>query len=331
MKYETKVWKIIEIYKNREDIQFPEYQRDPNVWDDKKKARLIDSMIKGIPIPALTFYKQNSKAFDCVDGGQRIQSIVSFFDGKLTVPGYGTVDTIQPKILQTIEDYKISSVLITDAKESELREMFIRLQIGAHLNAGEKLNATTGEMKNFVFKLAKSHPFFQKINIPSRRFSKEQVLAQICLNSISRQLKGNYQSARFEKLLAFFNQYDKLEKIKSEVETIKNTLDLLNNSFGNNAKEFTNRALVLSAYLFVEKLSKEGDKKRVAIFPEFYLKFIKILKEQSSKGLDYDKKYREIVDFYTYVTQAAFEPYAIKNRDSILEKYFKIYKKDGKI
>ncbi|MBI2583506.1 MAG: DUF262 domain-containing protein [Candidatus Aenigmarchaeota archaeon] len=331
MKHRIEKWKVIDLYKDRDKIQYPYYQRSPNIWNEEKRAKLIDSIVNGIPIPLIFLYEQNGgDSYDCVDGQQRIQSIMEFLDGHLTTE-YGNIDRITERVRVKIENYELSIVIIEDADEDDLRKLFIRLQLGAPLNAGEKLNATTGEMRDLIFKRLKEHPFIQKVNIPSRRFSKEQVLAQICINSFSLALKGTFQSARFEKLLSFFEQYEKLDRYHQEVGTIERTLNILDKYFGDDARRLTNRALVLTAYLFIENLIKNDPEENVPIFVQFYLRFIEKLKEQASLGLDYDKRYRKIVDFYTYVTQAAFEPYSISRRAKIIEDFFSYFKQTGRI
>ena len=330
MKYEIEKWTAKKLYMIRDTIQFPEYQREPRVWTEKMMESLIDSIVLGIPIPPLFVIQLENGSYDCVDGQQRIRSVWYFFDGELKYDDK-TVEEISEGMRSKIEKYVFIIIRLEEAKDKDLRELFIRLQLGAHLNAGEKLNAATGDMKDFVFQLAKTHPFFKNISIPTRRFAREQVLAQICLNSFSLSIRKRYQSARWERLLEFFVQFDKLDRYKTELNIVKNTLDLLDESFGHKAKELTNRALILSAYLFVENMVRLGRTKESRRFVEFYLKFIEVMKAQARKGLDYDRKYRTVVYFYSNVTQAAFEPYSIERRQGILQEFFEYYEKTGKI
>jgi len=321
-------WTLEKLYDMRDNIQFPEYQREPNVWDDEKRAKLIDSIIKNIPIPSLFLFKQDDDSYDCIDGQQRIQSIIAFFDGDINVEGYGTIDEFrgQPELISKVENYEFSIIIIESADEEELRDLFLRLQLGTPLNAGEKLKAATGEMRDFVFDTAKENQFIKNISIPARRYSKEQVLAKICLNSFSLQLKGTYKNASYKNLLAFFEQFDKLDRYKDEINLIEKTLDTLNLLFAEKAKLLKNRALVVSAYLFVEKLIKENREPESKLFSEFYLKFIEILNREASEGLDYNPEYRTLMEFQKYVIQAAFSPSQLKKRDEILVEYFEYWK-----
>lgn len=59
-------------------IDFPEYQREPNLWSLTEKQRLIDSMVRRFDIAPLYLYRDTPGSIDCVDGRQRIGTIMSF-------------------------------------------------------------------------------------------------------------------------------------------------------------------------------------------------------------------------------------------------------------
>jgi hypothetical protein len=333
MKYVIEEWLAEDLYRMRHLIQYPDYQREPSVWNDEKKRLLIDSMFIGLDIPKIYLYKQEgSENYDCVDGQQRIRAVIEFFDGQLTTyrerRNWNELSGAEQNI---IRNYKFTIAVITEANDNELRLLFLRLQLGSPLNAGEKLHALTGDMRNFVFHYGKDHPFFQKVQIPQRRYAKETVFAQICINSFYLSIHKNFYRARYEDLKSFFEQYASLKGFKTDTDRIKITLDKLDSYFGENAKNFGNRASIVSAYLFFEELIKNGEDDKLMIFVEFYLKFLETLEEQTQKGLDYDRKYRDLLNFQTYVTQASVEKYAIEGRHKILKDYFEYYIKNKKI
>jgi len=59
-------------------IDFPEYQREPSVWELWKKQRLIDSILRDIDIASIYLFKKGDSSYDCIDGRQRINAILSF-------------------------------------------------------------------------------------------------------------------------------------------------------------------------------------------------------------------------------------------------------------
>ncbi|MFH0889536.1 MAG: DUF262 domain-containing protein [Candidatus Aenigmatarchaeota archaeon] len=331
MKHRIEQWKVIDIFKKRGAIEFPDYQREPNVWDSSQKSKLIDSIISDIPIPLIFLYEKNDGFFDCIDGRQRINSIVEFFNGDVIVDDK-CIEDFNETTKERIENFKIPIAIIEEgAEDQELREMFRRLQLGKPLNVGEKLHSLSGDMKDFVFKTAINYPFIKKVRIPKKRFSKEQIIAQICINSFGISILGKYQSANYDNLLSFFKQYQSLKNNKENIELIEKTFDVLNKSFGKSANEIGNRAYIITAYLFVENLIRTKKENETAKFAAFYLRFIRTLKEQVKKGLDYDKKYRKLLYFYNFVIQAAYGQFSIKMRNEIITEFFEYYNNYGKI
>ena len=78
-------WSVEDLRANFPRVDFPEYQREPNLWSLIEKQRLIDSMIRRFDIASLYFYRHGDGAIDCVDGRQRIGAIMSFL-GEITRP-----------------------------------------------------------------------------------------------------------------------------------------------------------------------------------------------------------------------------------------------------
>lgn len=72
------------------------YQRKSNVWAEDKKSFLIDSILKNYPVPAIfmrPIVDDNGKTkYDIVDGKQRLQAIISFIEGDITLTTYFAED-----------------------------------------------------------------------------------------------------------------------------------------------------------------------------------------------------------------------------------------------
>ena len=56
----------------------PGFQRN-YVWDIKRASRLIESLIRGLPVPQLFIYEEARNKFLVIDGHQRLMSIYYFF------------------------------------------------------------------------------------------------------------------------------------------------------------------------------------------------------------------------------------------------------------
>jgi hypothetical protein len=324
-------WSAEELYSKRSQIQYPDYQREPRIWNSKKRQKLIDSMLRGLDIPKIYLYKNKNGQYDCVDGQQRIETVFEFFDGYSNLPDGRNWDRLSPKEQTVISEYNFTVALITQASEEELRLLFLRLQLGAPLNVGEKLNAIKGDIRNFVFHVGKTHPFFVRVRIPKRRYAKETVFAQICINSFHRSIFKSFYGARYDQLSAFFEQYAHLAPFEKEIDLIKYTLDEMYRCFGENTSKLRNRAVIVSGYLFFEELIRDEKLDKLQTFSEFYLKFLDILQEQTLKGFEYDRKYREILDFQSLVIQAAVSRKSIEQRHEMIREYFEHYLETKKI
>lgn len=356
MKKDNNKWKIKEFIDNIGMISFPEYQREPNVWDLKKRQRLIDSILRGIDISSIYLYRNEKDDYDCVDGRQRLSAILSYanknkaddqYNGfSVTIfneiyednPDLEKIKDMKieelPKTFQDrFYDYEISVVELSDVENPlELNLFFLRLQLGQILNSGEKLNAMAGKMRDFIFKDLKNNPVFNSINVRYRRFTREQIAAQIVLNYFSVHYNGRYQRARYIDLLEFFkekanfNEKDRelINKIKSHLETIRKT-------FEDKLWLVNNKALVVSLVLFVCKLIDDKKSNEIELFSEFFVKLIKTLRWQIPAGVNIEESYKYMaLGFQTYITQAADEKYAIEKREEFLLKQFDYFKSNKK-
>lgn len=343
MKREIIKWTAEELYSKRERIQYPPYQREPTVWLPRKKQLLLDSMLIGLDIPKIYLYSpanseywkdltnENTRMYDCVDGQQRIVSVVEFFDGKLRLDDGRLFEDLSREEQGKLLYYEFTITLITQATDEDLRLLFLRLQLGAPLNVGERLHAMKGQLRDFVFEVGKNHPFFASLPLQDRRFYRETVFAEICINSFYRSLRGTFYTARYEELKTFFEQYSNISKYQSQVKCIIKTLDLMTEYFQDCILDLRSRAVVVTAYLFFEGLFLNKETAKMRVFPKFYREFITTLSEQSSRGLDYDRRYRELLNFQNYVIQAAATKTAITARDTIVGEFFDYYLKTGKI
>jgi len=353
MKTQHEYWTIEKLSKNINNIEFPEFQREPTVWDLEKKQRLIDSILRDFDISSIYFYKKENGGYDCIDGRQRINAIWSFLgindadeaDNKFHLimqneiyddKGYfnevdqNRFEFFSEKWKKIFMNYKLNIVEIIEVgDDEELNLLFLRLQIASVLNAGEKLHAMTGDMRNWIFINLVKKEFFKKIKIPQRRYAKEQVAAQIALNAFSKRDNEDFQRSRYIDLQQFFKKYTYLSTVdKKLTKEIEETFDKIVKSFDEKLEYVSNRAFAVSIYLFVSELIVLKKEKEIKKFSEFFVEFLKTLKWQIPKGVQMDRQYYDLLKFQTNVTQAAGEKTSIQKRHDFLKEYFDFYKKE---
>ena len=337
MKRKIENWSLEKLIKERPNISFPEYQREKSLWSAEKKSLLIDTILEDIDIPKLYFNRTSNNNYEVVDGQQRLWAIWEFFGGEFNYKRQ-KFSQLTSSQQSTIKNYALQITVLDDADEAYLRKLFVRLQIALLLVTGEKLNAATGVIKDLVFDDLVSHHFIKGLKkLPPKRFSRQTLCAQICINSFMRAKLGSFVSTRYENLLHFFQEYaqpqgkDK-DFFQAQSERVTTVLNELWAIYGVKAAELSNRSYILSLYLFTEELlgengefpDGEGEE-----FVDFTFKLWKRLKEEAKKG--FDRTNKELYTFGTYLSSAPTEKYQIENRHKRLKEYFDYFKKTGKI
>lgn len=357
MKTQKLDWQIKDLIDNSNKIEYPEFQREPTVWKLDKKQRLIDSICRDFDISSIYFYKKEGGGYDCIDGKQRINAIMSYiglndadtednmfhlqieneiFDDPeefVSALHNKRYDRLEKKWKERIGNYRLNIVLIEGVEfELELNLLFLRLQIASILNAGEKLHAMSGEMRDWIFRKLYKHPYFGSISVPKRRYAREQVATQIVLNIFSLRDEESYHRCRYVDMQNFFKTYNELNRSDKELtKVIIDTLTQIVNKFGDTLSYVNNRAIAVSLFLFVDFLNKSIKKEKLdnemSEFKDFFVLFLKTLRWQIPKGIDIHRAYRDLLKFQSSVTQAAVEKTAIEKRHDMWRDYFDHYKK----
>lgn len=203
----------------------PEYQRG-RVWSDAQNKRFIDSILRGYPVPFLFMHALNQtddegkKVYDIVDGQQRIFALRQYVDIDLKLLTHNEMERNFPSLVlgkhgdenwcgKTFVDLpdkyknKLKSrqlpVVILEGDESEVRDLFIRLQAGSVLNDQEKRDAWPGDFTRFIFEIGgrngcklNPHKFFPKVMglKSSKRGNIRKIAAQLY------QLHSSYANGR---------------------------------------------------------------------------------------------------------------------------------------
>ena len=75
--YEMSIGELMSLYKDKELIINPEFQRYFR-WDISQKTKFIESILLGIPIPAIFVFQTEKGVWELVDGLQRLSTIFEF-------------------------------------------------------------------------------------------------------------------------------------------------------------------------------------------------------------------------------------------------------------
>lgn len=136
----------------RKDIQLdPNFQRQ-NVWDNKQKSELIESILMGIPIPVFYFFESKEAKIQIIDGKQRITTVIDFMNDKFKLGKLSIIKVSGKKfsdldalLQRKIEDYQIDTYIIQPPTPEKIKfDIFDRVNRG-----GTRLN--NQEMRNALY------------------------------------------------------------------------------------------------------------------------------------------------------------------------------------
>lgn len=119
----------------------PGFQRQ-SVWHERDRAKLIDSILRNYPLPAIFLYKRQEDGklvFDVIDGKQRLESILMFtgsmrgrFETRTQLPGTESVEWVDWTVLKRkggqhlITGYEIP-VIEVDGEIGDIINVFVRI------------------------------------------------------------------------------------------------------------------------------------------------------------------------------------------------------------
>ena len=160
----------------------PDFQRQANVWNAKRKARLIESIFLRIPLPSFYFSEDGEGTYAVVDGLQRLCAIFHFMKPKALAAATGiqlpplelqdlqylkelngkTFDELDRKFQRRISELEITANIIRANTPPAVKfNVFARLnQGGMPLNAQEIRNAIfPGQWRKKIKTFAESVAF----------------------------------------------------------------------------------------------------------------------------------------------------------------------------
>jgi len=199
----------------------PKFQRR-EVWNDKARSYLIDTILRGKPIPKLYMRQDVNPATrrtvrEIVDGQQRLHTVLTFIkDGfkisKAHHEDYGGkfFSGLDTSTQRQILKYEFAVDLLQDMPDNEVYDLFARINTYSEkLKPQELRNAKWfGEFKSSVYLLAKEFVNFLAAN---KVFSSKQILRMHEAEFISELLLAIHEGIRESKKDVIENAYRKYE------------------------------------------------------------------------------------------------------------------------
>jgi hypothetical protein len=270
MDFVTQPFKINDIllwYDRKELVLSPKFQRRA-VWKPKGKSNLIDSIIKGFPLPPFFIreelnLKERRTIREVIDGQQRIRAITEFIAGTFTMQKIHNEQYAKLKFVDLPEDvqsrfltYVLSINVVGQITDKEVYEMFSRLNAySVPLNQPERANALyTGVFKQKIDELAKTFlQFWLNAGIFTDANVARMLEIQLTAELIAVMLRGitHGKEAIYNKTIGLYIMYDdSFDKGEEFAKRFCLIMEYVNRFFGEDLKntEFRRPPLFYSLF-----------------------------------------------------------------------------------
>lgn len=239
------------------------YQRPAGAWSMQDNQCLIDSILKGEPIPIFFLNEKTGEGtFYIVDGQQRLHAIRLFYDNKLRLnkkfsreenhgKTFNRDNPLSDEQRETFLNYTLNFHYLEDYDDERIRLIFSRLQRGKQLTVGERLNAKPGNIVLSMREIAK-HPFMSKsIGISKERYGAFPDAARILFYE-----RYGQKDCGTPAILSFFEDNSSLSGDSKEYKNALKILNFLRTCFPEEDYQFLSKhAWVFCVYTMIRELS----------------------------------------------------------------------------
>ena len=250
----------------------PDFQRR-EVWSEAAKIMLIDTILKNVPMPKIlvnSILRDGVTYRVVIDGQQRLAAIIGFLRDKFAlaspcaVPYQGLKFSGLPSQVQSeILRYKLDLNEISEANESELREIYSRVnKYNVSLNRQELRKADyPGSFLNLSEKIAQSE-YFERAKVFTvasiRRYGDVEFTSELIAALLNGpQDKKLSLDAFYERLMVWDNaDQDRIVKLFDDV--FRDLDSIFNENFPIHGTRFRQRADFYSLFLAIAELRTEG-------------------------------------------------------------------------
>lgn len=256
---------LIQWNENREIELSPRYQRNI-VWNDKAKAYLIDTIVRGLPIPPV-FLRQkvdvNTRTTfrEVIDGQQRIRAILEFAADGFAIKsthnkelGGKCYSDLEPDIQEEFLQYEILAETVIEKDESIVYDMFARLNSNnIVLNRQEIRNSRFwGDFKVLVYKLSSQYrDFFLSNKLLSdsdcSRMNDAELITSMIL-VLSEGIIGETPTVIDNFYKKYDIQFKEGDAVEQKIETVMDILEEIYDYFNGNSGCFSNKNYFFTLY-----------------------------------------------------------------------------------
>ncbi len=322
----------------------PTYQRESGVWGLEKQQLFLDSMFNGYDVPKI--YLHDTKGADArfdyavIDGKQRLATIWAFMDGGLSLAN--DFDLFEPRRdhsapqkgskFRDLDDYwqeffksrSLDVVLVQDADEEDIEDLFSRLNNGEPLNAAEKRNAMGGDMCSLIRDVSEHKFFTQRAAFPNKRYQHYEVAAKVLLIESTEAAGGSPFVDLKKRFLDKMVRDRKVMETKTRLqlqERVTTQLDSVARLFGKHDPMLAKQAYPPAYYLFAKTMEKEYAHRQLFTWMKAFIPDFNARRHENLE-LPEDQRDSVIIEFSRLMQQGTNDKNSLEMRVSILRRYF---------
>ena len=315
----------------KELVLSPKYQRR-SVWSEKAKSYLIDTLIRGLPLPKIFMrydVDMNTKKSikEIIDGQQRTATILSFLNDGFKIMNvhnkeYGGkyFSELSEPVKKLIWEFKISVDVITSGDEPQILDIFARLNTyTVTLNRQELFNSKYfGAFKQAVYSVGfEFKNFWVNNNILTDNQIARMAEAECASELVIQILSGVNDRKVIE---SYYKKYDdeflEEENVK---DSFRMNIDLISEIIGYTLPKsnFSKKPLFYSLFGVIHEL-REKNKLNIKVIPKINSALLEIDNILEQKPEDIGQKFFR---FYDASTKHVTDLKARKIRHEFLNKY----------
>jgi len=322
----------------------PPYQREAGIWNNEKKTRLIDSIFNKYDIPKFYFHDIQSAGgqefWSVIDGKQRLTTIWGFMknefcltnifqfndDTLINPPKEGDFyQDLSEEFKDKFKETQLDFVYVSYAEESDIEEIFERLNNGSSLNGAEKRRAIGGEMRDLYMLVAKHRFFKNHVAFNIQRYIDEEIAVKFLCIEVNQEKSGNRFTDLKKKHLDALVQDNKVmsksyqETLQKRVEKI---LDILCSHFSHKDGLLRKVSFPQMYYFFIKHVIHDYSHPQMQSIIKSFIEKFERKRLEDLKNPDPEDRDWHFGEYSRLCQQATNDGGGMEMRESILRQYF---------
>jgi len=335
IKFDPKHYSINDFWewdRRRELILTPVFQRR-SVWSAKARSFLIDTIIRGLPIPKIFMRhdidpRTRKSKREIVDGQQRLSAILNYLEDGFKISRVHNKDfagkyfsQLPLNIQKDMLEYYISVDILLGAEDAQVLDIFARLNTYmVRLNNQELINSRYfGVFKSTVYSLGYEYlNFWTSNNILTDKEIARMGDAEFTSELVIFLLDGIQDRKKIE---SFYKQYDDEFPMKRRiVKDFREIIEILSEIFKDNlaSSSFASKPLFYTLFGAIAELNREKKLKK-ADYPKIYTASLVVDNIMNSKPEELSSSE---YNFYDAATKHVTDLSVRKTRHGFVKKLF---------